>query len=457
MKKPLHEIMDRFMPANHSRMRFGHLSKLFACVLVIGWVAVPLSLLWAQENAGKGLPALIHGNERLGRNLLLHEHAGSPERNVVLAPLPITMSLAAMQTFGWSEDLGKQLNSELDWQRGLRLNLPMRQLLALFEVPKPVPCNPKAQALAKKKFGIKMACPKGIPDGAWVTNTLLYRSGPEIGEAIPEYVREGMEKDFAFTFVDTGKKRPSADNLPNSHNVAELPKAFSQPSPEKPDDVWINSGMHLKTRWRGNTFSMSTPYPGEFQAFSGLPRKISFLNSELELYYHAKNSMFEAATLPADDAYMVIVMPEKGVSIRQLEEELSAHPEALDAALERQVGIVTMPVFQMTYDSDVSQSIKAMGIVQPFQDLGSITGIPKSHLTRIGQKVEIQVDKDGIRANAETVSGIVYGGILSAKEPFHMVVDRPFVFLIRDQTTNALLFIGALMDPKETPTIAVVK
>jgi len=31
--------------------------------------------------------------------------------------------------------------------------------------------------------------------------------------------------------------------------------------------------------------------------------------------------------------------------------------------------------------------------------------------------------------------------------PFHMTLDRPFLFLIRDRVTKALLFEGALMNP----------
>jgi len=32
-------------------------------------------------------------------------------------------------------------------------------------------------------------------------------------------------------------------------------------------------------------------------------------------------------------------------------------------------------------------------------------------------------------------------------DPFHVLLDRPFLFFVRETTTNALLFAGALMDP----------
>ncbi len=74
--------------------------------------------------------------------------------------------------------------------------------------------------------------------------------------------------------------------------------------------------------------------------------------------------------------------------------------------------------------------------------------IPGSFLTEVAQEIDLQVDKEGIRASAETVAGAFYGGIMSGT-PFKMQIDRPFLFLVRDNNTNALLFMGAVMDPTQ--------
>jgi len=57
--------------------------------------------------------------------------------------------------------------------------------------------------------------------------------------------------------------------------------------------------------------------------------------------------------------------------------------------------------------------------------------VPGSYLSEVNQSVDIAVDRSG-------------------PNPFHVKLDRPFLFLIRDNTTNVLLFIGAVTDPNQT-------
>lgn len=68
-------------------------------------------------------------------------------------------------------------------------------------------------------------------------------------------------------------------------------------------------------------------------------------------------------------------------------------------------------------------------------------------LTGVAQKTEIAVDKNSIRADSGTVLAGVLGGIMTPNSPFEMTLDRPFLFIIRDNITGALLFAAAVMNP----------
>jgi len=320
-------------------------------------------------------------------------------------------------------------------------------LLSILEPPaKPAPCVQK-NPLAKK---LGLPCRVATPEGEWVTNTFLYRAMPGTKSPIEEYFQESAKANFAFRFINTGSKAPGADALRKSRgSTGALPKVAGDPAFGE-NDIWISSAMHLQTAWSGNTFSMSEPRQGTFVAPSG-ERPVKLLDSEMEEYLHAKTETFEAAALPGHLAYMIAVLPAPGVDIRQLEQELAAKPAELDSLMKRELGRVTLPVFDIDYESHLTETIQALGITLPFRDLEGIVTIKNSRLTDVAQKIDIHVDKEGIRANAETVAGVVYGGLLAGQQPFQLTLDRPFIFLIRDQTTNALLFIGVLMDPREGP------
>jgi serine protease inhibitor len=70
----------------------------------------------------------------------------------------------------------------------------------------------------------------------------------------------------------------------------------------------------------------------------------------------------------------------------------------------------------------------------------------QSRVTDLAQTIDFGADKHGLHADAETLIGAVPAGILMVPDTFHVFIDRPFLFFVRETTTNALIFAGALMD-----------
>ena len=357
----------------------------------------------------------------------------------MLSPVSLTLVLAALRGNAWRDEVfAQEINNAFGWGTRLPLSIPARQLLAAFQEPaKGKPCYRLAPPL-------KSGCFTYVPEGTWITNTLLYRSTKTTKGPIDERFALDASNNFRFKFVNTGNSPPTREDLRRERKSMGVLPDMSPREKSGPDDVWISSGTHIQTAWRGNTFSMSTPHPGEFQTASGQVKQVELIDSEMEQYLHAKTDTFEGVALPCNSGYMIVVLPVLGKDIRELERKLADHPESLDAALQKQQGNVTMPTFHISFESDLNEPIKALGINGVFNDLGHLIKVPKSHLTKLAQRVDLEVDKNGIRADAETVAGAVLGGIMSVERPFHMVLNRPFAFLIRDQTTNALLFIGAV-------------
>jgi serine protease inhibitor len=123
-----------------------------------------------------------------------------------------------------------------------------------------------------------------------------------------------------------------------------------------------------------------------------------------------------------------------------------------------QLGQVGLPRFTLTYDGWLNDVLMEIGMGVAFGPGADFTRMSplgdQLCITHVRQKAFIEVDERGTRAAAATTVGI---GLESA--PPSVVVDRPFIFAIRERLSGTLLFAGLVGDPAaedpgpESPTV----
>jgi serpin B len=173
--------------------------------------------------------------------------------------------------------------------------------------------------------------------------------------------------------------------------------------------------------------------------------------SQTESFGYAVGEGYQVVELPYDgrELSMVILLPEVG-AFESFETSLNAGQ--VDAALSemsyRQI-LLTMPKFKVESDFSLAQVLAAMGMPDAFSsdaDFSGMTGERDLFIADVVHKAFVSVDEAGTEAAAATA---VVMELTSAapEEPIRVTVDRPFVFLIRDIETGAILFVGRVMDP----------
>ncbi|HSM03109.1 MAG TPA: serpin family protein, partial [Longimicrobiales bacterium] len=75
-------------------------------------------------------------------------------------------------------------------------------------------------------------------------------------------------------------------------------------------------------------------------------------------------------------------------------------------------------------------------------DFSRMSPVGQLFIDEVRQKTFIEVDEAGTRAAAVTSVGV---GVTSAPPAF--VVDRPFVFVLRERLSGTILFTGVVGDP----------
>ncbi len=138
---------------------------------------------------------------------------------------------------------------------------------------------------------------------------------------------------------------------------------------------------------------------------------------------------------------MVLAVPNEGnggmLSKERLHQMLSELRYLTPADVE-----LKMPRFEVESDLDLVGSLKRMGILAPFDTNHGLNNISRitQYLKIYQQGVKIRVDEEGSVAAAATIAA---GTVISAGKA-ELTIDRPFIFLVRETTTGAILFAGRI-------------
>jgi serpin B len=109
-----------------------------------------------------------------------------------------------------------------------------------------------------------------------------------------------------------------------------------------------------------------------------------------------------------------------------------------------------MPKFKYESKFELKDTLSQMGMPEAFDpDLADFTGMTALRELVIDEAYHqgfISVDEKGTEAAAATAVVITLTG---AGTPLNITIDRPFIYLIRDMQTDAILFMGRVMNPEE--------
>ena len=164
---------------------------------------------------------------------------------------------------------------------------------------------------------------------------------------------------------------------------------------------------------------------------------------------YGAGSGYQAVKLPyVGGLSMIALVPEAG--------QLGAFERGLDGlSLRRIVSglsaaqvILSMPRFSFRSQAQLRSTLRELGMPIAFTDRADFSGITKQASLQISDVVHqafIAVDESGTEAAAATA--VLMRPTSVPAKPLELRIDRPFMFLIQDDETGALLFLGRVSDP----------
>ena len=226
------------------------------------------------------------------------------------------------------------------------------------------------------------------------------------------------------------------------------------------------NAIHFKSSWM-NPFSEKNTKSEPFFINPEQTIQVDMMNNQ-KAYRYQEYDGFKMLEMPYKKEYneqgepvskvdysMIIFLPDKESSLEQLENQLNYYlMKSYISTLMRSEAVqvaVKFPKFRVENTFNLNDPLMAMGMENPFTslaDFSKITGKRDLFISDVIHKTYIDVDEKGTEAAAVTAiimpRGAMPGPVDEVKQFF---VDRPFMYIIRENSTGCIIFIGQVTNP----------
>lgn len=219
-------------------------------------------------------------------------------------------------------------------------------------------------------------------------------------------------------------------------NIKELLKELDPKS-----KMLLINALYFKAPWEKNFKSSNNDV---FNTISGEQQQVAYMENTLYAKYY-DNGKSNVVTLPYGNSAFnfSILLPNEGVSLDECIAELASEDWIAEYEYPRTVELsIKMPKFEVKGQHDFVSVLKAMGITEIFKenaDYSKMFPTEQFVVNNVLQATTFKVDENGSEGSAATVVG---GFSAPSGESVNMVVNRPFLFFVRESSTGAILFIG---------------
>jgi len=228
------------------------------------------------------------------------------------------------------------------------------------------------------------------------------------------------------------------ENQTNDRIKDLIPKGMLAPSAR----LVLANAIYFKGDW-ARQFKPERTRPAPFKLSDGTTTNVPTMSQTAD-FKLARTEEFQALELPYEggDLSMLILLPNKKDGIPPLTTKTLSALE-----FHKHETMVQLPKFKLEWKFELSKTLAEMGMPLAFSRQADFSGMTGTHDLSIGFVIHqafVEVNEEGTEAAAATSVGM-----RATSMPPMFTADHPFLFLIRENSTGTILFIGRVADPSK--------
>jgi len=389
----------------------------------------------ADGHADKVSKDVVKANNDLGMKLfssLASEEAG---KNMMISPLSISIAMA-MVTNGAS---GENLDEMKDVLGFGSMDLP--EINAQFA--------DLVQSLVEADKDLVLS----IADSVWMDDELAPDVKQDFIDVLTEFYDAALFTEDFQDEATAGKINSWVSEKTNG----KIEKVIEKIGPQAV--MYLINAIYFKAAWT-TSFDKESTYEGAFILSDGTEGKADYMgfapDQEVPEFYNystdwSDENGYSVVRIPyGRDVfafYGIVPNPDNKTNIDDFIKKIAEDGiDSYVSQLEKSELSLMLPKFKFAYQKSLVGLFKSLGMEKAFVE-GGLTNIadePHSlFISDIYHKTFVEVNEEGTEAAAVTVVEVG-----EKAGPSGFFANRPFVFVIRDDRTGSVLFVGKVENPK---------
>ncbi len=265
-----------------------------------------------------------------------------------------------------------------------------------------------------------------------------------------------LPERFSLKFIERSENYFSFDL--KSSPASAVQQEIAQWSAEKTEglvtlnvdlsDFYLLFATYFKGFWK-NPFPEKATYSGPFNLLDSSTKTVPMM-TQAGSFPYLETSEFQLLALPCSLATVYILLPCTDSSLTRLQSSLDGPSwRSWQAALRQQSGRVTIPKVTVSYENEFTPVLRKLGLSQAFDSFQSlapaVVNPEGAKLESVIESTVVKIDEKGAEAASVLVMTVRAGS--AARKTFNFLADRPFIFLIEDNKTRSILFVGRVLEP----------